>query len=72
MLSGLKLNTERIGKRGIFGEFITNLEATQKSAMDMDNEKEDLKAKLKTKTSELDTLIKAFNKILSEAWSGLF
>jgi hypothetical protein len=67
MLSGLKLNTERIRKRGITGEFITNLEATQKSVMDLDNEQEDLKAKLKTKTTELDTLIKALNKMLSEA-----
>ena len=67
MLSGLKLNTERVGKRGITGEFITNLETIQKSAMDLDNEQEDLKAKLKTKTSELDVKIEDLQKMLSEA-----
>ena len=53
MVSGLKLNTERVGKRGITGEFINKLESIQKSAMDLDNEQEDLKAKLKTKFSHI-------------------
>ncbi len=67
MLSGLKLNTERVGKRGITGDFITKLESIQKLSMDLDNEQEDLKAKLKTKTSELDNKIEELEKMMSEA-----
>ncbi len=67
MLSGLKLNIERVGKRGITGEFINNLESSQKSAMVLDNEQEDLKAKLKIKTEALDIMINELNKMLSEA-----
>ena len=67
MLSGLKLNTERVGKRGITGEFITKLESIQKTAMDLDNEQEDLKAKLKTKTAELEGKIEELEKMMSEA-----
>ena len=51
MISGLRSNAERLGKRGMNNEFIAKLEGAHKSALDLDNEQEDLKAKLKTKTA---------------------
>jgi len=67
MLAGLKLNTERVGKRGISADFIAELETAQKSAQDLDNEQEDLKAKLKTKTAELGVKMENLDKMMSEA-----
>ena len=67
MLSGLKANTDRVGKRGISSDFITKFESIQKNAMDLDNEQEDMKAKLKSKTSELEGKMEELNKMMSEA-----
>ena len=67
MISGLKGNAERVGKRGINGEFIGKMEELQGKGMTVDNEQEDLKAKLKTKTVELEGIIEELNKMMSEA-----
>ena len=67
MLSGLKSNTERLGRRGLDSDFVTGFEETMNSAMSIDNEQEDLKAQLKMKTASLDTKIDELNKLLSES-----
>ena len=54
MISGLKNNADRIQKRGIGKDFITNFEAKHGEIETLNNEHEALKAKLKTKTEELN------------------
>lgn len=67
MLAGLKQYPDRVGKRGLDTKFIADLEAMHKSAQDLDNAQEDLKAKLKEKTSVLDDQISAMDEKMSEA-----
>ena len=67
MLAGLKQYPDRVGKRGLDSQFISDLETLQKSAQELDNTQEDLKAKLKAKTAELDGHIITLDKKMSEA-----
>ena len=67
MISGLKSNTDRVAKRGISTDFITNLENVQKIVMDLDNEQKDLKAKLKSKPAELEKNKVIYSSLMSEA-----
>jgi predicted RNase H-like nuclease (RuvC/YqgF family) len=67
MVSGLRSNADRVAKRGLTPEFTNGIENLQNKGMTLDNEQEDLKAKLKTKTEELDRLIEELEKLLSEA-----
>ena len=67
MISGLKSNTERVAKRGLSADFITNLENVQKIVMDLDNEQKDLKAKLKSKPAELEKNKVIYSSLMSEA-----
>ncbi|MDY6933192.1 MAG: hypothetical protein SVZ03_03095 [Spirochaetota bacterium] len=67
MLSGLSANADRVAKRGIDSNFINKLESLQSEATSINNEQEDLKARLKTKTQELENKIKEINKMMSEA-----
>jgi predicted nuclease with TOPRIM domain len=67
MLAGLKQYADRVGKRGIDADFIAGFETMQRNSMELDNQQEDLKAKLKQKTAELDDQIKALDGKLSEA-----
>ncbi len=67
MLSGLKSNTERVGKRGLDTAFITKLEEAMTKAQTLDNEQEALKAELKTKTVKLDEEMGAIEKLMSES-----
>ena len=67
MLAGLKLNTERVEKRGLSADFITKLEGLHKTSQSLDDQQEDLKAKLKTQTAALDANMKVRGKMMSEA-----
>ena len=67
MISGLKANAERVSKRGLESGFVAKLEALHESARSLDNEQEDLKAKLKTKTAALETKMDELGAMMSEA-----
>ena len=67
MVSGLKSNTDRVSKRGLDKDFISKLESIMIKSQTLDNEQEDLKAKLKTKTSELDNEMMELEKLMSES-----
>jgi len=67
LISGLKGNVDRVGKRGCDASFISRLESVHKQAQMLDDEQEDLKAKLKTKTATLDSTIVNLEKLMSEA-----
>ncbi|MBN2351761.1 MAG: hypothetical protein JXD23_04255 [Spirochaetales bacterium] len=67
MLAGLKANSARLSKRGLTADFINKLEQTFTNVMTLDNDQEDLKAKLKSKTAELKKQAKVQLKMLSEA-----
>jgi len=67
MISGLKSNADRVSKRGIEAAFVAKLESSYKNVQTLDDEQEDLKAKLKTKTASLDGEIETLNSLMSEA-----
>ena len=67
MISGLKSNADRVSRRGIESAFVTKLESSYKNAQTLDDEQEDLKAKLKTKTASLEHELDTLNLLLSEA-----
>lgn len=54
LLSGLKANSEGLTKWGIDSEFLTAYEEVFNEVMELDNEQEALKARLKEKTAVLD------------------
>ena len=54
MVAGLKANAARVAKRGLTASFIDRLDKTFANVMSLDNEQEDLKARLKMKTTELE------------------
>ena len=55
MSSGIKADAERVQKKEIGKEFAPKLETLVNEAKTINNEQETLKAKLKTKTDELNT-----------------
>lgn len=65
MISGLRGNGDRVAKRGCDAAFVPHLESAQKQARALDDEQEDLKAKLKT--AALDSTISSLEKLISEA-----
>jgi hypothetical protein len=67
MVSGLKANSDRVSKRGLSNDFITNLDSVMQDAMRLDNEQESLKAKLKQKTAELEGAMVKIDQQMSEA-----
>jgi len=67
MIAGLKQHTERLSKRGLDGEFLTNIETNYTEAQTLDNEQEKLKAELKTKTETLKLKVKDLSKMYAEA-----
>ncbi len=60
-------NAEAVSKGGIDALCITTLEELLNRTNSLDNEQETLKAKLKTKTAELNEEMKAIKAMLSEA-----
>ena len=67
MISGLRSNPEVVSKRGLDKVFTDKLELSLEKVRTLDNEQEALKAKLKTKTAELDAELEKLKTMLSEA-----
>ena len=67
IIAGLKANPEAVARRGLNKEFTARLEKSLESIKALDNEQEALKAKLKTKTAELDAEITNLQTLYSEA-----
>ena len=67
MIAGLKANPEAVAKRGLDAEFTAKMEKTLEVIKNLDNEQEALKAKLKTKTAEIDSEMTNLKALLSEA-----
>jgi len=67
MLSGLKENADKLGRRGIDAGFITKLESKVNASITLNNEQEKLKADLKTKTANLDGEMKEMKTLVAEA-----
>ena len=68
MLSGLKNNAGKLTRRGIDETFISQFETDHKTVIALNNEQERLKAELKLKTTELDSLLTKVNAANSEAY----
>ena len=66
MLSGLKSNSDKRARRGIDNAALTEVEGLYQTAQTLYNEQESLKAKLKTKTAELDTTLDDLSAKMSE------
>ena len=67
MIAGLKKNVEQMSKRGIDTDFIEKIENLYVANQGKDNEQEDLKAKLKTATAQLNSGMKEMDELYSEA-----
>jgi len=67
MIAGLKANPEAVSKRGLDADFTARLEKTLETVKTLDNDQEALKAKLKTKTAEMDNELANLKALLSEA-----
>jgi len=67
MVQGIKDNQEVLSKRQIDGAFADELQTDVDTCIALNNEQETLKAKLKSKTEELDKAMAAMNKKSSEA-----
>lgn len=66
MISGFKSNTERVAKRGIMSENITEFETFLEELKIANNEQEAIKAKLKTKTVEVNQKQDRVNRKIDE------
>jgi hypothetical protein len=67
MLAGLKANPERVEKRGITPEFLTEYQQIFNDVMEIHNEQEAMKARMKEKTLELKERIKVMELKYREA-----
>jgi hypothetical protein len=67
MVAGLRANEATVAGRGLSLPFIDQMEKTLNSINSVDNEQEALKAKLKTKTSELGDYMSEMRSYLKEA-----
>ena len=67
MLAGIKTNQDILTKRGIDKTFTSDLDNTINSCVKLNNEQEELKARLKTKTEELNKQMAELKKKTSEA-----
>jgi hypothetical protein len=67
MIRGLSNNAEKLARRGITPEFISRMEEVQSQVITYDGEQEELKAKLKEKTSQSDSARSELGQMLSEA-----
>ena len=67
MLAGIKTNQDVLEKRSIDENFTDNLEVILNSCIKLNNEQEELKARLKTKTEELNKQMAELKARTSEA-----
>ncbi len=67
MLAGITTHQDKLKKRGIDDEFTDDLQATINDCVQLNNEQEALKAKLKVKTAELNNRMANLKAKTSEA-----
>ena len=67
MLSGVKANQSVLEKRGIDKTFTSDLDKVITACVALNNEQEELKARLKTKTEELNKQMAELKKKTAEA-----
>ncbi|MGE5581026.1 MAG: hypothetical protein ACM3X9_00645 [Bacillota bacterium] len=67
MLSGLKANTDKLSKWGMDSEHLTNFEGIYNEVLNLDNEQEALKSRLKEKTALLNEKVAVMNKLYSNS-----
>lgn len=67
LIAGLRANQEQMAKRGISPEFVTELETLKNEVIELNNEQEALKAKLKEKTDLIEAKLGAIEKKSAEA-----
>ena len=67
MLAGIKANQTTLAKRNIDNAFTGDLEKNINSCVNLNNEQEELKARLKTKTQELNKQMAELKKKAGEA-----
>ena len=67
MLAGIKTNQKVLAKRKIDDDFADNLEKNINACVKLNNEQEELKARLKVKTEELKKQMAELGKRTSEA-----
>jgi hypothetical protein len=67
MIAGIRANQERFAKRGLGNDFPVDMEINLKDVRNFNNEQESIKAKLKTKTEELNTSMEALEGKIDEA-----
>ncbi len=67
MLAGIKQNAERLAKRGLDSEFVTNFETAYNDTQTLDNEQEKLKAEVATKTQQVNQKLQEVGAFHSEA-----
>ena len=67
MVAGLKVNSDRLKRRGLDEGFIASLEGLNKSIGELNAEQEALKSRLKEKTAQIDEAFASLKTKLSEA-----
>ena len=65
--AGLRANLDKLANRGMEEGFVANMEGTIKQVHDLNAEQEALKARLKEKTSEVDTKLTNLKGQISES-----
>jgi phage shock protein A len=67
MLDAVKQNAERLARRGLDADFVTNYEGFFNESQTLNTEQEKMKADLKTKTEELQQKTHDLDALYSEA-----
>ena len=67
MAAGLTQYAEQVAKRGLDSAFTEKLRATTEKVIALNAEQERLKSELKTKTAELDEVLREMGRQMSEA-----
>jgi hypothetical protein len=67
MVAGLNGHASEVNRRGLDETFVNKMDADQKSATELNNQQEKLKADLKLKTAELEAKLAELGKSVSEA-----
>ena len=67
MVAGLKVNIDKLKRRGLDEDFVASLEGLNKTVGELNAEQEALKSRLKEKTAQIDEAVASLKDKLSEA-----
>ncbi len=67
MVAGLKVNIDKLKRRGLDEGFVASLESLNKTIGELNAEQEALKSRLKEKTAQIDEAVASLKDKLSEA-----